>query len=146
MAKFSKRHISRYLFKSDYFFKSQSGHLLIIPYQLLKFQYNISNRFFRYLACKISLHFFFFFFYFLFFYFFFFAKGHNSRKGHNPYKKKIRVSYFFMRNPYMVFQKPSMRFKIMLCTKKKRNERTDGHVRSNMPSNFFEDGGINWLI
>ena len=46
----------------------------------------------------------------------------------------------------MVFQKSSMRFKSYAMHLKKRNERTDGHVQSNMPSNFFEDGGINWLI
>ena len=32
----------------------------------------------------------------------FFAKGHNSRKGQNPgKKKKIWINNFFMRNPYM---------------------------------------------
>ena len=48
-----------------------------------------------------------------------FSKGHNARKGHNPEKKKICVSYFFMRNPYMKFQSPSMHnSKLMLCMKK----------------------------
>ena len=37
----------------------------------------------------------------------FFSKGHNSRKGDNLDKKKIRISYFSMRNPYMKFQNPS---------------------------------------
>ena len=56
----------------------------------------------------------------------FFSKDHNSEKGHNPAKKKIRVSYFFMRNPYKKFQNSSMHgSKIMLCIKK-RDERTDG--------------------
>ena len=27
-----------------------------------------------------------------------FSKGHNSEKGHNSDRKKIRVNYFFMRN------------------------------------------------
>ena len=63
--------------------------------------------------------------------------------------KKIRVSYFFMKNPYMKFQNPSMYgLEVMLCIKK-RNGRTDGrtHARTNVPeaicpSNFFEVGGI----
>ena len=38
-----------------------------------------------------------------------FSKGHNSRKGDNSdMKKPIQVNYFFMRNPYMKFQNPSM--------------------------------------
>ena len=36
------------------------------------------------------------------------SKGHNSRKGDNSVKKKKRVSYFSMRNPYMKFQNPSV--------------------------------------
>ena len=33
-----------------------------------------------------------------------FSKDHNSGKGQNPdKKKKICVTYFFMRNPYMKF-------------------------------------------
>ena len=48
-----------------------------------------------------------------------FSKGHNSGKGHNPDGKKIQVSYFFMRNPYMKFQNPSRHSsKLMLCVKK----------------------------
>ena len=78
-----------------------------------------------------------------------FSKGHNSGKGHNPDGKKIRVSYFFMKNPYMKFQNPSMHgSEVMLCTKK-CNGRTHGrtHARTNVPeaicpSNFFEVGGI----
>ena len=54
---------------------------------------------------------------------------------------KIRVSYFFMRNPYKKFQNRSIHgSKVMLCIKK-RDERTDGRTegrtdkqpRSNMP-------------
>ena len=63
--------------------------------------------------------------------------------------KKIRVSYFFMKNPYMKFQNPRMYgLEVMLCIKK-RNGRTHGrtHARTNVPeaicpSNFFEVGGI----
>ena len=54
---------------------------------------------------------------------------------------KICVSDFFMKNPYMKFQNPSMHgSEVMLCIKK-RNRRTDGHMdartykrpRRNMP-------------
>ena len=39
--------------------------------------------------------------------------------------KKILVSFFFMKNPYMKFQNPSMYgLEVMLCIKK-RNGRTD---------------------
>ena len=52
-------------------------------------------------------------------------------------KKKIWVSYFSMRNPYMKFQNPSMNTSYdMACIKKhdKRNHRhTDRHPESNMP-------------
>ena len=74
-----------------------------------------------------------------------FSKGHNSEKGHNPVKKKICVSYFFMRNQYKKFQNSSIHgSKVMVCIKK-RDERMD--VRTNnpaaiCPSNFFEVGGI----
>ena len=33
----------------------------------------------------------------------FYYKGNNSKMGDNLDKKKIRVPYFFMRNPYMNF-------------------------------------------
>ena len=71
--------------------------------------------------------------------------GHNSEKGHNPVKKKTRVSYFFMRNLYKKFQNSSIHgSKVMLCIKK-RAEQTDGWT--NNPEaictpNFFEVGGI----
>ena len=63
--------------------------------------------------------------------------------------KKIWVSYFFMKNPYMKFQNPSMYgLEVMLCIKK-RNRQTHGRTdaRTNVPeaicpSNFFEVGGI----
>ena len=42
--------------------------------------------------------------------------------------KKIWVSYFFMKNPYMKFQNPSMYgLEVMLCIKK-RNGRTHGRT------------------
>ena len=34
----------------------------------------------------------------------FYLKGNNSKMEDNPDKKKIWVTYFFMRNPYMKFQ------------------------------------------
>ena len=63
--------------------------------------------------------------------------------------KKTWVSYFFMKNPYMKFQNPSMYgLEVMLCIKT-RNGRTHGrtHAHTNVPeaicpSNFFEVGGI----
>ena len=35
--------------------------------------------------------------------------GHNSTKEDNPELKKIRVSYFFKRNPSMKFQNPILK-------------------------------------
>ena len=57
----------------------------------------------------------------LFSYFFFsmllYYKGNNSKMGDNSDEKKIRVTYFFMRNPYMKFQNISIYgTKLMLCT------------------------------
>ena len=70
-----------------------------------------------------------------------FSKGHNSEKGHNPVRKKIRVSYFFMRNQYRKFQYSSIHGSEVIVCIKKRDERTDGRTdrrtdeqpRSNMP-------------
>ena len=94
-----------------------------MPYQLTKFQASSSNTL-RYLADKIL-------FYFLF------SKGYNSRKGDNTDKKKKSVSYFFMRNPYMKFQNPSMhgswRMDARTHTRKTRNQ---------YAINFFKVGGI----
>ena len=63
--------------------------------------------------------------------------------GDNSYKKKIWVTFFFMRNPYMKFQNISIHgSKVMLCTRK-CDERTNRQARSNMPPpNFFKVGGI----
>ena len=52
----------------------------------------------------------------------FFSKGDNSERGHNSEKKKIRVIFFFTRNPYMKFQDTSIH-----CLKvKKKVVRTHG--------------------
>ena len=57
------------------------------------------------------------------------AKGYNSGKGHNPDGKKY-ASDFFMKNPYMKFQNPSVHVsEVMLCIKK-RNGQTDGRTRA----------------
>ena len=37
-----------------------------------------------------------------------FSKWHNFRKGENSEKKKVWISYFSMRNPYVKFQNPSI--------------------------------------
>ena len=65
-------------------------------------------------------------------------------------RKKIRVTYFFMRNPYMKFQSISiLGYKVMLCTRKRHqrtNEHANGQARSNMSPNFFKVGGIKSYI
>ena len=49
-----------------------------------------------------------------------YLKGNISKMGDNSDKKKIRVTYFFMRNPYMKFQNISIHgSKVMLCTRKR---------------------------
>ena len=79
----------------------------------------------------------------------FFQRAITQEKGIVLLRKKIRVSYFFMRNPYKKFQNSIMHgSKVILCIKK-RDERTDGradgqtNARTNAPeaicpSNFFE--------
>ena len=67
--------------------------------------------------------------------------------------KKIRVSYFFMKNPYMKFQNPSMHgSEVMLCIKKRNGRthgRTDGRMhkcpRSNMPLQLLRSWGHNYV-
>ena len=63
-----------------------------------------------------------------------FSKGHNSEKGRNSDMKKIRVNYFFLRNPYMKFQIPSMHHSEV-------NRRTDRQAESNMPFQLFQSWG-----
>ena len=61
--------------------------------------------------------------------------------------KKIRVSYFSMKNPYTKFQNPSLHgSEVMLCSNGQTDAQTN--ARTNVPeaicpSNFFEVGGIN---
>ena len=72
-------------------------------------------------------------------------KGHNSARGDNSDKKKIRVSYFLMRNPYMKFQNPSFKFFLNGRTNKRTNARTD--KRTDKPkaicSPLFQSWGHN---
>ena len=62
-------------------------------------------------------------------------KGHNSTKRDNPDFKKIIITYFLMRNPYMKFQNS-----ILI-----NSERTDGRTdkpKAICPYNFSKVGGI----
>ena len=75
----------------------------------------------------------------------FFQRAITPKRGIILSRKKIHVSYFFMRNPYKKFQNISIYgSKVMLCIKK-HDERTDGWMNNPeaiCPSNFFEVGGI----
>ena len=66
----------------------------------------------------------------------------NSGKEHNPVEKTIRVSYFFMRNPYKKFQNNSIH---VLChaSKSVTNGQTDERRRSNMPLQLLRSWGHN---
>ena len=71
----------------------------------------------------------------------YFAKGHYSEKGHKTNEKKIFITYFIMRNPYINVQKPSMHgSKVMLCIKN-HDERTN-EAKSICLANFFKAGGM----
>ena len=51
-----------------------------------------------------------------------FSNGHNSGKGYNLDEKQKFIGYFFMRNPHVKFQNPSMHCsKVTLCIKKACN-------------------------
>ena len=81
------------------------------------------------------------------FHYIFFSKGHNSRKGHNHDKKKNTGQlFYFIKNPYTKFQKPSTDgSKVMLYTQKRdrrTNRRTD-KPKAICATNFFEVGGGN---
>ena len=118
--------------------KIQSGNLLLSPNQYTKYQGSSSNTFWDILLTRFQC-------YFikravalkwetiqiqkkkkkqkkkneisvLFYY-----KGNNSKTGENADKKKIRFTYFVMRNPYMNVQNISMHSsKLMLCTWKQQ--------------------------
>ena len=60
------------------------------------------------------------------------SKGHNSEEGHNSDMKKIRVTYFVMRNVHMKFQNPSIL----------RSKVSTDKPKAIYPSNFFKVGGI----
>ena len=62
----------------------------------------------------------------------FYYKGNNSNMGDNSDKKKISVTYFFMRNSYMKFQNNSIHgYKPMLCTIKHQMAKNAKGLNSN---------------
>ena len=60
-------------------------------------------------------------------------------RGDNSDKKKIGVSYFLTRNPYMKFQNPSFKFLLNGRTNKRTNGLTS---RKQYAPHFFKVGGI----
>ena len=74
-----------------------------------------------------------------------FSNGHNSGKGHNQC-----VTYFFMRNSYMIFKTVACRV-LKLCYASKSmtdgwmNRQTDERPRSNMPLQLLRSWGHNKL-
>ena len=63
--------------------------------------------------------------------------------GDNLDKKKIRVTYFFMRNPYMNFQNISIYgFKVIFYTQKSNNIKwpkiAKGHNSNKISLNWFK--------
>ena len=116
-----------------FFSKVFSGDLLIISYQLTKFQasslntfYPADNIFFKIFQRAIT------------------PKGEITRK-----RKKIRVSYFIMMNPHMKFQDSSFNgLKDTIGTKSVTHSRTHPLTdapKAICPINFFKVGGINML-
>ena len=83
---------------------------------------------------------FFFFFVFVFvfvlFCFVFYQKGNNSKMGDNSDKKKIRVTYFFFRNPKMNFQNISIHAMHMKATRLNSQKL----LRARTPSKFHSTG------
>ena len=55
-------------------------------------------------------------------------------------RKKIRVSYFFMRNPYMKFQNPSLNSVLTGRTDERTNRRTNAQAETNMLPTFSKLG------
>ena len=86
-----------------------------MSYQHINFQYNCSNSFgVSCLQGVIVLLLLFF-----FFFFFFLQMGITQERG-ITLRRKNTGNLFFMRTPYMKFQKPSMHgSKVMLCTNKR---------------------------
>ena len=81
-------------------------------------------QFFRYFADKIAS--------------IFFQRAITQKRGIILSRKKIHVSYFFMRNPYKKFQSSSIHgSKVMLCIKK-RDERTDGRTDGQTTQKQYE--------
>ena len=75
-----------------------------------------------------------------------FQRAITQERGIILSRKKICVSYFFMRNPYKKFQNSSMQgSKVMLCIKKS-DERTDGRTegRTNIQKQYAPTSLIYW--
>ena len=70
----------------------------------------------------------------------FFSKGHYSTMGDNSAKKKIRVSYSLIRNPYRKFQDSSFKgSNVTVGIKPVTDERmvTGTSQKQYAPPNFF---------
>ena len=92
MPKFAKGNIKLKIKKNN-----SPGNLLIILYQLTKFEAPSCNSFFRYLDCKIS--------------FWPIIRGITpQREKHVIQTLKYWVSYFLMSNPFMKIQNPNFNF------------------------------------
>ena len=110
-----------------FFLKSYSGDLLIISYQLTKFQASSLNPFLDILLTR---------------FFSILSKGHNFKMGDNSEKKKNICLLFFMRNPYMKFQDSSFNgLKVTVGTRK--CDAPTHTPKAICPINFFKVGGIN---
>ena len=102
MPKTTKGHNLRSIFQIFFFFKNQVIYSLLPIYSSI-FQGSSFNNFWDILLTRFHSN---------------FSKGHNSGKGIILIRKKICVSYFVMRNPYMKFQNPSKQgSEVMLCIK-----------------------------
>ena len=100
-----------------------------LPIYASSFKALASIVFFRYFADKISS--------------IFFQRAIPQERGNNPVKKQIRVSCFFMRNPFKKFEDSSMYISKVMLSNKKRDEWTDEWPRSNMPLQLLRSWGHN---
>ena len=78
--------------------------------------------------------------------FWFFQRGINPEREITQRRKKMCVSYFSMRNPYMKFQKPSMR-DFWRWTDARTHAHMHGQPETNMHHQLLWSWGHkNWLI
>ena len=121
-----QREIIRKKKKKKLFFKFSSIDLLIIFYQQTKFETPSCYSFLRYPTYMIAL---------------LALKRGITRQGEIiQTRKKIRVSYYLTRNPYMKFKNPSLNFF------ERTDERTHARTsRKQYASHFFKVGGIMML-